>query len=149
MPVGHLHTELSSLFVFGQLEQNIPMTTKNNPRKQRLLAWCSCTQRALGMHSRRKRKWRTRADFSKHRASNVPLPPCRDLGSAQAHLSLLPSGIASLIGYWRHDSLDSSICFFHSCIEARLESNIQPRASFPFSCSASCTSSCMMLVLLN
>lgn len=71
MPLGHLYTELSSLFVFGHLEQNIAIP-KITPGSKGLLTWGSCTQRTLGMHGRRKR--RTKGGFSKHRASNVTQP---------------------------------------------------------------------------
>lgn len=124
------------------LNKTLQHPPKNNSRKQRL-----CSHRAHAPSEPQECMAGGRGGgqgLASPSAEPAMSPsPCRDLGSARAQLSPLPSGIASLIGYQRHDSMDSSIRFSSSCTEARLETNIQPRAPFPSSCSASCAISCV------
>lgn len=124
------------------LNKTLQHPPKNNSRKQRL-----CSHRAHAPSEPQECMAGGRAGgqglASPSTEPAMSPSPCRDLGSARAQLSPLPSGIASLIGYQRHDSMDPSIPFSSSCTEARLETNIQPRAPFPSSCSASCAISCV------
>lgn len=124
------------------LNKTLQHPPKNNSRKQRL-----CSHRAHAPSEPQECMAGGRGGgqglASPSTEPAMSPSPCRDLGSARAQLSPLPSGIASLIGYQRHDSMDPSIPFSSSCTEARLETNIQPRAPFPSSCSASCAISCV------
>lgn len=124
------------------LNKTLQHPLKNNSRKQRL-----CSHRAHAPSEPQECMAGGRGGgqglASPSTEPAMSPSPCRDLGSARAQLSPLPSGIASLIGYQRHDSMDPSIPFSSSCTEARLETNIQPRAPFPSSCSASCAISCV------
>lgn len=92
------------------LNKTLQHPPKNNSRKQRL-----CSHRAHAPSEPQECMAGGRGGgqglASPSTEPAMSPSPCRDLGSARAQLSPLPSGIASLIGYQRHDSMDPSIAF--------------------------------------